>query len=95
MNFCAAAAYMGINNMCENQNPLSIVEQSFVQHIAAYGISYGTKEEYNFRLAIYQQKEVENIEINSNPENTFTVGHNQFSSWTDSEYKKLLGYRGP
>lgn len=24
-------------------------------------------------------------------DNTFTAGHNQFSTWTDDEYKKMLG----
>lgn len=32
-------------------------------------------------------------EINANPSNTFTVDHNQFSTWTDDEYKVLLGYK--
>jgi len=40
-------------------------------------------------------KDNENKEINSNLEHTFTVGHNQFSTWTDEEYKQLLGYRAP
>lgn len=30
-------------------------------------------------------------EINSDPENLFTVGHNIFSTYTKDEYKKLLG----
>jgi KDEL-tailed cysteine endopeptidase len=92
--FCIAAAYLGAN-MCENQTALSAIEQSFIQHLAEHGISYGTKEEYQFRLDIFKRKDAEYREINSNPENTFTVGHNMFSTWTDSEYKRLLGYRGP
>jgi C1A family cysteine protease len=82
-------------NMCENQEPLSLQERSFVQHLADFGISYGTKEEYNFRFEIYKKKDFENQEINADPANTFTVGHNQFSTWTDEEYKRLLGYKGP
>lgn len=34
-------------------------------------------------------------EINANPNNTFTVGHNKFSTWTDDEYKRLQGARNP
>jgi hypothetical protein len=30
-------------------------------------------------------------EINSNPNNTFTVGHNLFSTWTDDEYSMMQG----
>ena len=30
---------------------------------------------------------------NANPKNTFTVGHNKFSTWTDDEYSRLLAWR--
>jgi len=94
--FCTAAAYMGLkSSMCENTGIVSSpVEQAFIQHISMHGISYGTSEEYKFRLAIFNKKEQENQEINSNPNNTFTVGHNMFSTFTDSEYKRLLGFKG-
>jgi cathepsin L len=66
----------------------------FLEHIAEYGISFGTQEEYNFRKEIFDVKTAEYAKINANPENTFTVGHNFMSTWTHSEYKKLLGFRG-
>ena len=91
--FCTAAAFLGVN-MCENSTGIdTAVEQAFVEHLAFYGESYGTKEEYNFRLNEFSKKDKEYKEINANPENTFTVGHNQYSTWTDAEYKKLLGYK--
>jgi hypothetical protein len=93
-HFCAAAAILGAN-LCQNDTPIGAVEQSFIGHMSFHGLSYATQEEYNFRLGIFTLKDMENIEINSNPEHTFTVGHNQFSTWTDAEYKRLLGYRGP
>merc|ERR1712083_820068 len=31
---------------------------------------------------------------NSDNAHKSTVGHNQFSDWTEAEYKKLLGYKG-
>jgi C1A family cysteine protease len=67
---------------------------AFLEHIATYGISYGTQEEYLFRKEIYDAKTVEYAKINADPENTFTVGHNFMSTWTQEEYKKLLGYKG-
>ena len=95
MNFCTAAAFLGLN-ICDNTAPISnAVERAFIEHLAAYGVSYGTKEEYNFRLSEFAKKDAAIKEINSNPENTFTVGHNLFSTWTDAEYKRLLGYKGP
>jgi cathepsin L len=59
--------------------------------MAEFGLSYGTKEEYQFRLGLYTMLDLELQKINANPENTFTVGHNQFSTWTDTEYNKMLG----
>jgi C1A family cysteine protease len=93
--FCTASAFVGLNmNMCDSTVISTRVEQQFIEHISNYGISYGTAEEYKFRLGIFAKKDQENQDINANEENTFTVGHNQFSTWTDAEYKKLLGFRG-
>ena len=52
MNFCTAAAFLGLN-ACEGQAPLSAVEHTFVKHMAEQGLSYGTKEEYEFRFNIF------------------------------------------
>ena len=93
-HFCAAAALLG-TNMCENDTPISAVEQSFIGHMSEHGLSFATKEEYEFRLGIYTLKDMEYARINADPENTFTVGHNQFSTWTDAEFKRMLGYKGP
>jgi C1A family cysteine protease len=30
--------------------------------------------------------------MNADPANTFTVGHNKFSTWTDYELDKIRGY---
>jgi len=69
------------------------LQQNFVQHMSAYGISYGTEEEFNFRMGLYAQKDAEINEINATEEN-FTVGHNFMSTWTAAEYKRILGYAG-
>ena len=61
--------------------------------MSEYGISYGTQEEFEFRLNLFAKKDAEIKEINAREEN-FTVGHNFMSTWTDAEYKKLLGYAG-
>jgi KDEL-tailed cysteine endopeptidase len=95
MNFCTAAAFLGVN-VCDNASPItSAVEQTFIEHLAGHGLSYGTSEEYQFRLNLFAQKDAEIKEINANPENTFTVGHNFFSTMTKDEAKKMLGYNGP
>lgn len=64
-----------------------------MEHMSEYGLSYGTQEEYQFRMAIFAANDAEYKKINSNPENTFVVGHNQFSTWTEDEYKRILGFK--
>jgi len=93
-HFCTAAAMVGVN-MCEGETAISLTEKNFMTHMAEFGLSFATKEEYEFRLGIYTLKDAEIIRINADPANTFTVGHNKFSTWTDAEYKRLLGYKGP
>jgi len=59
--------------------------------MAEQGLSYATPEEYAFRFEIFQKKDAELNEINANPENTFTVAHNFFSTMTPDEIKKFEG----
>ena len=90
MNFCVAAAYTGLRIQgC--QDPITAIERQFMDHMAEYGLSYGTPQEYEFRFNIFAAKDAEFAEINANPEHTFTVGHNKFSTWTPEELKRLLG----
>ena len=71
-----------------------IIEQEFAKHVEQYGLNYATKEEYDFRLSLFAKKHV--LIAKKNSENvSFRLGHNLFSSWTDEEYKKLLGYKKP
>ena len=44
-------------------------------------------------MSLYSKKEKEITEINSDPENTFTVEHNQFSTWTAEETNKMMGLK--
>ena len=85
------ATMAGLSSVTDQQvSP--IVEREFVQHIAEFGKSYGTKEEYQFRLNLFAEKHAEIAESNSQ-NGSFILGHNQFSDWTSAEYKKLLGYK--
>jgi hypothetical protein len=51
-----------------------------------------TSDEYSFRLELFAKKDSEIKSINAK-QSSFTVGHNKFSTWTDYEFKRLLGYR--
>lgn len=85
------ASMAGLSTMSGNQiSP--IVEKEYIQHLAEFGKSYGTKEEYQFRLALFAEKHAAIAEHNSE-NGSFTLGHNKFSDWTADEYKKLLGFK--
>jgi len=64
----------------------------FMQYIMEWGKSYGTSEEYEFRLGVWMSKEAF-IQEHNMTNASYKVAHNQFSDWTDAEYKRLLGYR--
>jgi len=78
---------------CTVQQPsLDVVRDNFMKHISEYGISYGTKEEFEFRFQIYLENDKIINELNAEP-NSFLVGHNLFSTMTKSEYNKYKGKR--
>lgn len=68
-------------------------EVEFVNYLAEYKKSYGTKEEYLFRKDQFYKNLAEYTEINSRNDVTYTVGVNKFADWTPEEYNRLLGFR--
>merc|ERR1719464_1310110 len=65
----------------------------FIRHVAEHNLSYATTAEFEARMEIFAAKN-EIIEAhNSNPDATFSMAHNYMSTWTDAEYKRLLGFR--
>jgi hypothetical protein len=83
---------VGLNTVSQESQSVEI-QQAFIEHMSAHGLTYGTQDEFEFRMSLYAKKDAEINEINAREEN-FTVGHNFMSTWTEYEYKKLLGYRG-
>jgi C1A family cysteine protease len=70
---------------------MSLIEATFMQHVADFGLSYGTLEEFNFRQEIFAVTDSKLNELNAK-NGTSRVGHNFLSTWTRAERKKLLGY---
>ena len=68
---------------------LGAADFRFINHVASYNLSYATVEEFNARKAIFFETDAEIERINANKNNTFTVGHNFISTWTEDE-KQLL-----
>jgi C1A family cysteine protease len=91
-SFCAISAFLKISSFTGCKTPSFQVEQDFMTHIAEFGFSYGTKEEYKFRLQQFKKIDAEIKKVNTEKKG-FTLGHNMFSTWTDDEYKKILGDR--
>merc|ERR1719454_411169 len=85
----AVAALLGATNATMMHED----EYRFMSHIVEQGISYGTREEYNFRLNQFRTslKVVENH--NADPKQTHTLETNFLSTWTEDERKQLLGYK--
>jgi C1A family cysteine protease len=75
-----------------NLASLGDAESLFARYATSYGKNYGTKEEYEFRKEQYfKNLATANDAIEENA--TYTIGENQFSDWTQEEFKRLLGYR--
>jgi C1A family cysteine protease len=68
------------------------VEIAYLQFIEHHGKSYATSDEYNFRLAIFNETQAKINEHNSENDG-HVLGHNQFSDMTQAEFKKHLGLR--
>lgn len=89
-SFCKTALALGFKDICKDNVDTSA---EFLQHVAEFGLSYGTQQEYLFRQEIFNARDAEYKVINADKNNTFIVGHNFMSTWTEDEYNKLLGYK--
>ena len=61
------------------------ITERFDQHIVDHGLRYGTQAERHFRLKIFTENDEKINKINEK-ENSFQVGHNQFSTYTKGEF---------
>ena len=68
-------------------------EMAYMKYVSDFGKSYGTKAEFKFRLEQFKNTLKKHAEHNANAAHKSTVAHNEFSDWTEAEYKRLLGYR--
>lgn len=68
-----------------------LAESLFMQHIADFGLSYGTIEEYNFRKNVFLETEAEIQALNAQ-NGSATFAHNFMSTMTYAEKKKMNGY---
>jgi len=86
MKYFAIAALLGA------ASATSEVEAAFLGYITQFGKTYSTMAEFEHRLANFSANHEHIAAHNAMPSN-FKLGHNQFSDWTDAEYKAMLTYR--
>ena len=70
----------------------NMLEARFVAHLTEHQLSFATAEEYAFRRQLFAEHDAIIVEHNSQ-NFSFELGHNKFSTWTDDEYKAILGGR--
>ena len=93
------AATVALYNMSAETTSLyqtetfSVAEHQFMEFVAKYGRTYGTKAEYQFRLNEFTQRLSEIEAHNSKNGETSTVGINKFADYTKEELKSLNGLR--
>lgn len=67
-------------------------DADFLGYLARFGKSYGTVEEYLFRMELFLKANAQILAHNATP-STYVLGHNKYSDWTDYEFKRLLGHK--
>ena len=82
-----ASSFFGLSY--EVTSDYALMQQKFMAHVAEYGLSFGTEEEYAFRFEQFSMKD-KFIEQTNSEQSSYWLGHNKFSTWTDYEYKRLL-----
>ena len=71
---------------------ISAVELEFLNYAARFNKVYEEIEEFALRLERYVHWDRIINDHNATNGPSFTLGHNQFSDWTDKEYVAILGY---
>ena len=93
----ATFAFVNVNTASTGSNFLQMTqmeehEHEFIQFLAKYRKTYGTKEEYNYRLSVFAEKYYFAKEENAS-QDSYTLGMNKFADMNDYEFKQFLGYK--
>jgi C1A family cysteine protease len=91
----AALAVLNSNTAPAHQaflaTPITDAEREFISFVAHYHRSFGTKEEYNYRLAIFTDNYNDIISHNAENSMTYTKGINHLSDLTPEEFNQRKG----
>jgi len=72
--------------------PLNTIEHKFMIYLTEFGKSYSSLDEFNLRLGNFMRNHKTIEEHNADVTQTFQLGHNHMSDWTQEEYKSILTY---
>ena len=95
----AALAVIALNyqapegtQLFSNGQILTAEDYKFMNYVSTYGKRYGTKAEFEFRSNIFKNN-LKKIEEWNSADNTHTLGINEFTDKTETEMKKMLGFK--
>ena len=72
---------------------ISADERNFMNYAAKFNKVYEDVEEFVARLERFVHWHRIITEHNGSNGANYTLGHNQFSDWTDSEYESILNFK--
>jgi C1A family cysteine protease len=91
----ATFAVMNINSIesgsAFHATPITDAERAFINFISEYRRTYGTKEEYAYRLELFTEM-LKTIEEHNSKNLSWTLGVNHLSDMSPYEYSQMLGY---
>jgi len=72
---------------------ISDAEREFINFVSEYHRTYGTKEEYNYRLSVFTENYNLIKQHAADNGQSYTLGITSLVDLNDYEYKLLLGYK--
>jgi cathepsin L len=91
----ATFAVMNVNSVNSGDNflatPITDAERAFINFISEYRRTYGTKEEYAYRLQLFTQA-YEEIQEHNAKGLSWKLGINHLTDMSPYEYSQMLGY---
>jgi hypothetical protein len=74
--------------------PMTSMDYKFINYVAEHGKSYGTHEEYMFRMEQFAIKEAEIASHNATV-SSYRLAHNKFSDYTEASTRSSSATRRP
>jgi C1A family cysteine protease len=70
--------------------PRATYEAKFFDHVKKFGLEFATGEEFAMRLEVFAGNDDTIESHNNGPESTYTLGHNEYSHLTWSEFQTMF-----